>query len=91
MSKTTKKSATIPAIPLPVKSRGKSVLEQMRENHQGEHADDDRQRFLKRYATLPDATTATGYTSVPIENFGAAMLRGMGWHEPCTNGCVNNQ
>ncbi|KAG8904638.1 hypothetical protein FRB99_001403 [Tulasnella sp. 403] len=31
---------------------------------------------------LPDEATAEGYARVPVEQFGAAMLRGMGWKPP---------
>jgi hypothetical protein len=37
--------------------------------------------FERDYAKAPDAPTEADYDAVPIEEFGAAMLRGMGWKD----------
>jgi G-patch domain/KN17 SH3-like C-terminal domain len=43
--------------------------------------DDDRELYQKELATLPTELTETddAYDRVPIADFGAALLRGMGW------------
>ena len=37
--------------------------------------------FLKDVHNAPDAPTIEAYEATPIEGFGAAMLRGMGWKD----------
>lgn len=37
--------------------------------------------FERDYQQAPDAPTLAEYAAVPVEEFGAAMLRGMGWKE----------
>lgn len=37
--------------------------------------------FQQDYKTAPDMATLEDYARVPVEQFGAAMLRGMGWKE----------
>ena len=50
-----------------------------------EHAYDDYQnedeRFKADVASRPDVASLDDYAAVPVEEFGAAMLRGMGWRE----------
>jgi hypothetical protein len=41
----------------------------------------DEETFHKQYDVAPDAPTEADYDAVPIEEFGAAMLRGMGWKD----------
>ncbi|CAG8741615.1 3119_t:CDS:2, partial [Cetraspora pellucida] len=45
----------------------------------------DLEAFRREVASLPDEADID-YTSVPIEQFGAAMLRGMGWKPGMTIG-----
>lgn len=40
---------------------------------------DDQERFRYDVACRPDSTDLSGYERVPIEEFGKAMLLGMGW------------
>lgn len=37
--------------------------------------------FSRDYKTAPDMATLDEYNAVPVEEFGAALLRGMGWKE----------
>ncbi|KAK3053243.1 DNA primase large subunit Spp2 [Extremus antarcticus] len=39
------------------------------------------QAFDRDYKTAPDMSTLADYDRVPVEEFGAAMLRGMGWKD----------
>ena len=39
------------------------------------------QAFKEDLEDLPEQSTLDDYTAMPIEDFGAAMLRGMGWEE----------
>ena len=41
----------------------------------------DDETFHRQYDNAPDAPTEADYDAVPIEEFGAAMLRGMGWKD----------
>ncbi|TLD39416.1 putative pre-mrna-splicing factor spp2 protein [Venturia nashicola] len=41
----------------------------------------DQQTFERDYDEAPDVPTEADYDAVPIEEFGAAMLRGMGWKD----------
>ncbi|QDS72879.1 hypothetical protein FKW77_007538 [Venturia effusa] len=41
----------------------------------------DQETFERDYDEAPDAPTEADYDAVPIEEFGAAMLRGMGWKD----------
>lgn len=41
----------------------------------------DQETFERDYDEAPDVPTAADYDAVPIEEFGAAMLRGMGWKD----------
>lgn len=43
---------------------------------QREHEDD---AFKSDVASRPDPATLDGYAAVPVDEFGSAMLRGMGW------------
>mmetsp|Transcript_26896 Transcript_26896/g.39789 ORF Transcript_26896/g.39789 Transcript_26896/m.39789 type:complete len:492 (-) Transcript_26896:508-1983(-) len=40
----------------------------------------EKQQYEKEIASLPDATDEMAYERVPITEFGAALLRGMGWN-----------
>ncbi|ELP94164.1 hypothetical protein EIN_185610 [Entamoeba invadens IP1] len=75
----TKKDITV--IPLPKQSFGKSILEQMKRRKTLEKASGN---FSDKYKDLPPPTDSQAYEDIPVENFGAAMLRGMGWKEPQT-------
>ncbi|KAL7720305.1 Spp2/MOS2 G-patch domain-containing protein [Entamoeba marina] len=61
-------------IPLPSQTKGKSVLLQMKE-YRERLKDSDRNHSL-----IEKETTQEGYNKVPIQSFGEAMLRGMGWN-----------
>jgi hypothetical protein len=41
--------------------------------------------FASTFHSAPPAPTLSDYTAVPVEEYGAAMLRGMGWKGPSTN------
>ncbi|KIW03401.1 uncharacterized protein PV09_05606 [Verruconis gallopava] len=41
----------------------------------------DEEVFQRDYENAPDAPTESDYDAVPIDEFGAAMLRGMGWKD----------
>lgn len=41
----------------------------------------DQETFERDYDDAPDVPTEADYDAVPIEEFGAAMLRGMGWKD----------
>jgi hypothetical protein len=41
----------------------------------------DQETFERDYEEAPDVPTVADYDAVPIEEFGAAMLRGMGWKD----------
>ena len=47
--------------------------------------------FKTDYASAPDVATLDEYLSVPVEEFGAALLRGMGWREGETPGRRRHQ
>ena len=47
--------------------------------------------FRTDYASAPDVATLDEYLSVPVEEFGAALLRGMGWREGETPGRRRHQ
>lgn len=40
--------------------------------------------FASSFHSAPPAPTLSDYTAVPVEEYGAAMLRGMGWKGPST-------
>lgn len=41
----------------------------------------EEQAFKQDYREAPNAPTMAEYTAVPVEEFGAALLRGMGWKD----------
>ncbi|KAI8604515.1 DExH-box splicing factor binding site-domain-containing protein [Dissophora ornata] len=45
----------------------------------GQENIDDVEAFQKNLEELPDEATLEDYEKVPVEEFGAALLRGMGW------------
>ena len=47
----------------------------------GTGKDWETEAFQKDVADLPDTSTLEEYTAMPVEAFGEAMLRGMGWSE----------
>ncbi|KAG0030442.1 hypothetical protein BGZ81_002671 [Podila clonocystis] len=49
------------------------------EGQENIHADDV-EAFQKNLEELPDEATLEDYDKVPVEEFGAALLRGMGWN-----------
>ncbi|KAG0645305.1 Pre-mRNA-splicing factor SPP2 [Hyphodiscus hymeniophilus] len=42
--------------------------------------------YRRAIASAPEASTLEDYERVPVEEFGAAMLRGMGWKGPSADG-----
>ncbi|KAG0365782.1 hypothetical protein BGZ54_006212 [Gamsiella multidivaricata] len=46
----------------------------------GQENIDDVEAFQKNLEELPDESTLEDYEKVPVEEFGAALLRGMGWN-----------
>ncbi|OXV07526.1 hypothetical protein Egran_04712 [Elaphomyces granulatus] len=42
---------------------------------------DEMSSFRADVATRPDSASLDDYTAIPVEEFGAALLRGMGWKE----------
>ncbi|KAG0125855.1 DExH-box splicing factor binding site-domain-containing protein [Tuber indicum] len=42
---------------------------------------DEQQAYKSDVASRPDVPTLDDYAAVPVEEFGAALLRGMGWRE----------
>jgi len=52
--------------------------------------EDEDQRFKADVASRPDETETEAYEKVPIDLFGAAMLRGMGWSEGAPIGVGKN-
>ncbi|EKG13430.1 hypothetical protein MPH_09456 [Macrophomina phaseolina MS6] len=44
-------------------------------------AENEEEAFHRDYQLAPDVATLEEYEAVPVEEFGAAMLRGMGWKE----------
>lgn len=49
------------------------------EGQENIHADDV-EAFQKNLEELPDEASLEDYEKVPVEEFGAALLRGMGWN-----------
>ncbi|KAF9110717.1 hypothetical protein BGX27_005979 [Mortierella sp. AM989] len=47
---------------------------------QGQQNVEDVEAFQKNLEELPDEATLDDYEKVPVEEFGAALLRGMGWN-----------
>jgi len=45
------------------------------------HTPSETEAYLEDVQTRPDTPTMDDYARVPIEQFGAALLRGMGWQE----------
>jgi hypothetical protein len=43
------------------------------------------EKYRHDLSLRPDDTTEEDYEQIPIEEFGAAMLRGMGWKDSDTN------
>jgi hypothetical protein len=52
--------------------------------------DDEEKRFKADVASRPDEADLDGYERVPIDQFGTAMLRGMGWSEGAPIGVGDN-
>lgn len=44
-------------------------------------AENEEEAYQRDYERAPDVATLEEYEAVPVEEFGAAMLRGMGWKE----------
>ena len=42
-------------------------------------------------ATLPEQSNLDDYDNMPIEQFGAALIRGMGWKEGAPIGLTNKE
>ncbi len=45
------------------------------------HIESEEQAFDRDYRDAPDAPSLAEYNAVPVEEFGAALLRGMGWKD----------
>ena len=45
----------------------------------GTNRDKDKQQYLKEIENLPDEADDDAYDRIPVSEFGAALLRGMGW------------
>ena len=50
---------------------------------------DDKERYLADVNLRPDEADIEAYEAVPVEAFGAAALRGMGWKEGEAIGSTN--
>lgn len=55
-----------------------------------ENITDEKERFMYDLAARPNEATEAEYEDMPIEDFGNAMLRGMGW-TPGTAIGLNNK
>ncbi|KAH7426006.1 hypothetical protein KP509_11G081100 [Ceratopteris richardii] len=51
------------------------------ENPSHDTVDRDLQRFRDDIAVLPDEMSVDSYENIPVEEFGEALLRGMGWEK----------
>ncbi|KAL3685499.1 hypothetical protein R1sor_003521 [Riccia sorocarpa] len=66
---------------------GKSIVETVVTEKQVEHTTKlsfsaiEEQRLKQDMATLPDEADLDAYEDMPVESFGEAMLRGMGWEK----------
>ncbi len=61
--------------------------------HRDTNLDDienEEQRFRADVASRPNEASSEGYENVPVEMFGTAMLRGMGWSEGAAIGVGKN-
>jgi hypothetical protein len=45
----------------------------------------EEEAFASTFHSAPPAPSLSDYTAVPVEEYGAAMLRGMGWKGPATS------
>ena len=83
-----KEKKEIKVISLPENKKGKSIYEQMKErraftDHRSSDSDTSnkdqvRRRFKEQLEELPNVDN-DDYNTMPIESFGEAMLRGMGY------------
>lgn len=53
--------------------------------------DDESATLASDLATRPEESNLDEYESMPIEHFGAALMRGMGWKEGAPIGLTNKQ
>jgi G patch domain/KOW motif-containing protein len=51
--------------------------------------EDEEQRFKADVASRPDEASLEDYEKIPVEAFGKALLRGMGWSEGTPIGKTN--
>lgn len=51
----------------------------------------DGEDFLKDVASRPEQSTMNDYDSMPVSQFGAALMRGMGWSEGTPIGLTNKE
>lgn len=72
-------AAALEAIPMLMRSRPADV----------QQAADDEERYRLDMANRPPEATMADYEQTPISQFGAAMLRGMGWKEGQAIGGTN--
>ena len=53
--------------------------------------DDESVTLANDLATRPEQSNLVEYDSMPIEQFGAALMRGMGWKEGAPIGLTNKK
>ena len=58
-----------------------AMLAEMRAGGSSIFGADDTERYRLDVATRADSTALSGYEAMPIEDFGKAYLRGLGWEE----------
>lgn len=64
----------------PEASNGDKASETRRLVLLGQENVSDVEAFQKNLEELPDEASLDDYDNVPVEEFGAALLRGMGWN-----------
>ena len=74
--------------------RQQSLKEEAEENNDNNHHRGEQSTFAftEELQTLPEAPTvdSESFERVPVTQFGAALLRGMGWNDDSTRGTNNN-
>lgn len=60
-------------------------------NTELDQIEDEKDRFLADVASRPSEASQENYENIPIEAFGKALLRGMGWYEGAPIGTTNAQ
>lgn len=74
-----------PAAPVKLKTDDELALEALTGNKPQSNlvlpAISEEEAFQRDYKSAPDMATLEQYAAVPVEEFGAALLRGMGWKD----------